>query len=110
MWNWMWLEIRAEDHGVFPTIGEGGLTRAAAHEFIQRQLDEVSAHNPALRDVAARWRRGAQDGTVYAGLNTWVIYEHEEADPTKAATVWLDGYAETMRGAGLNVAVHWPEN
>lgn len=106
-WNWMRLEIRPDDSGIFPLIGEGGMTRGDAHEYIQHQLNALAAFNPALRDVASRWRRGAADDTVYAGLDTWTIYEYE-GDPVRGATGWLDGYVETMRSTGLNVAVHWP--
>lgn len=109
MWNWMRLEIRVEDNGIFPTIGEGNMTRADAHEYIQHMLNALAAFNPALRDVASTWKRGARDDTVYAGLNTWTIYEYTD-DPVKGATVWLDDYVQTMHGAGVNIAVHWPKN
>lgn len=105
----MRMEIRIDDRGVFPTIGEGALSREEAHEFIQHQLNAYAAFDPALRDVADRWKNGAQDDTVYSGLYTWTIYEYED-DPVKGATLWLDGYVETMRSTGLNIAVHWPKN
>lgn len=108
-WNWMRLEIRPEDGGIFPTIGEGNMTRDQAHEHVQHMLNAMAAFNPALGDTAATWKRGATDDTVYAGLNTWTIYEYTD-DATTGATVWLDDYADIMRSTGMDINVHWPKN
>ncbi|MGX1841377.1 hypothetical protein [Streptomyces diastaticus] len=109
MWNWMRVEIRPEDGGIFPTIGEGDFTRDDAHGYVLDMLNAMAAFNPALGDTAARWKRGAADDTVYAGLYTWTIYSYE-GDPTKGATVWLDDYADIMRSTGMDINVHWPKN
>lgn len=98
----MQAEILPEDMLVRPMIGPGGLTRAQAHAEVQGLLDRL----PALADTAAIWRRGAKDDTVYRGVLTWAIYEYPDGeDPRRAAIVWLEDYAQIMRGAGVDVQV-----
>ncbi|WP_213451604.1 hypothetical protein, partial [Rhizomonospora bruguierae] len=101
----MQVEVSADDLLIRPMIGPGGLTRDEAHAEIQSLLDRsVAAGLPG--EVARTWRRGAKDDTVYAGLLTWTIYEHPDGeDPRRAALAWLEGYAEAMRGMGLDVQV-----
>lgn len=101
-WNHMQIEFVADDHQFRPMIGPGGQTREQAHKEIQGLLDRV----PQLAMVAATWRRGAKDDTVYAGDLIWCIYEHPAGeDPRKAAIVWMEDLAVTMRAAGVDVQV-----
>ncbi len=101
-WNFMQVEMVPADAMARPTIGSGGLTRAEAHAEVQSILDRL----PTLAGTADAWRRGAKDDTVYAGRLIWTIYEHPEGDdPRRAALVWLEDLAQTMRGAGVDVGV-----
>lgn len=96
----MQAELVLEDHLVRPMIGPGGLTREQAHAEIQGLLDRA----PALAETAAVWRAGAKDDTVYRGPFTWTIYEYGD-DVRRGAIVWLEDYAQIMRGAGVDVQV-----
>lgn len=101
-WNFLVVEIVPDDRLLRPTIGHGDLTRDEAHHEIQAGLDRV----PAFNAVAALWRRGAQDDTVYWGPYSWAIYEHPAGqDPRLAALAWLEDLAVTMRAAGVDVQV-----
>lgn len=108
-WNFMQVQIVVGDMLIKPMIGPGGLNRDQAHAEIQHLLDQASRLSPALEAIAATWRRGAADDTVYAvnGLITWTIYKHTDGDdPRHAALQWLEDYAQTMRAAGLtNIAI-----
>jgi hypothetical protein len=99
----MQVEIVPADMQARPMIGPGGLSRDQAHAEIQSILDRT----PELATVAAIWRRGAKDDTVALGLFTWTLYEHPEGeDPRRAAMVWLEDSAQTMRDAGaVNIGV-----
>lgn len=105
----MQLQIVVDDMLIKPMIGPGGLDRDQAHAEIQHLLDQASRLDPALKEIAATWRRGAADDTIYAmnGLITWTIYEHTDGDdPRRAALQWLEDFAQTMRAAGLtNIAI-----
>ncbi|GGM27308.1 hypothetical protein GCM10011608_10090 [Micromonospora sonchi] len=101
-WNFMQVEIAAADALIKPMIGPGELDRTQVHAEIQSILDRA----PQLASVAATWRRGAKDDTVYAGPLIWTIYEHPAGeDPRRAALVWLEDLAATMRGAGVDVQI-----
>lgn len=101
-WNFMQVELRPADMLLTSMVGPGGLSRVEAHAEIRGLLDR----HPALAATAAIWRQGAVDDTVYAGPFTWVIYEHDQGeDPRRAALVWLEDFASTMRAAGLDVTV-----
>lgn len=102
----MQVEISAPDMLIRPMIGTGGLAREQAHAEIQGLLDRGVAGGliPAL--TARTWRDGAKDDTVSLGPIIWTIYEHPDSeDPRKAAMVWLDDLAQTMRGAGVQVSI-----
>lgn len=102
-WNWMQAKVVADDRTLRPMIGPGGLSREEAHREIQQILDQAGA---PLASIAERWRRGAADDTVFAGLLTWCIYGHPDGeDPRVAALAWLEDYAQTMRSTGLDVQV-----
>jgi hypothetical protein len=102
----MQVELVPEDCQIRPLIGPGGLTREQAAAEIQSILDG----HPVLAEIAATWRGGATDDTVYAGPFTWTIYEHPDGeDPRRGALVWLEDYAQIMRTAGLDAQVaHLP--
>lgn len=101
-WNFMQVELVSADLQARPMIGPGGLTRDQALAQVQDLLDRA----PALAGVAATWRRGAKDDTVYAGPFVWTVYEHPDGeDPRRAALVWLEDFAATMRTAGVDVQV-----
>lgn len=100
MWTYLQVEIVPEDRLLRPMLGPGDLTRSQAHAAVQDILDGV----PGLAPVATQWRAGAKDDTVYAGLLIWTIIEYE-ADRRRAALVWLDDLAATMRSAGADVQV-----
>lgn len=102
-WNHMQIELVPEDMLARPLIGPGGLTREQAHAEVQSLLDRA----PALATVAATWRRGAADDTVYAGPFTWTIYPYPAGDdPRRAALEWLEDFVRIMRDAGMpNVSV-----
>jgi hypothetical protein len=99
-WTWMQVEVIPDDRLIRPVLGPDGLTRDEAFSAVQDLLDG----QPALAPIAARWRLGAKDDTVYVGLRCWTIIEYD-SDPRRAALVWLETYAATMRGAGLDVQV-----
>ncbi len=102
VWNFMQVELVPADLQVRPMIGPGELTRERAHTEIQGLLDRM----PQLAETAAIWRRGAEDDTVYYGPFVWTIYQHEAGeDSRKAALVWLEDFAATMRTTGLDVGV-----
>ncbi|MFE5332580.1 hypothetical protein ACFRCG_40000 [Embleya sp. NPDC056575] len=102
-WNFMQTELVPDDLMVKPMIGPGGLTREQARAEIQSLLDRTAA----LAPIAAKWRQGAADDTVYAGAFTWTIYSHPAGeDPRRAALEWLEDFARILRDAGMkNVAV-----
>lgn len=103
-WNFMQLQLVADDMMIRPLIGPGGLTRDEAHAEIQSILDRAGLLDPSIAELARTWRRGAKDDTVYGGggLLTWTIYEHVDGDdPRRAALEWLEDFARTMRSAGL---------
>jgi hypothetical protein len=104
-WNHMQIEITPDDRLIRPMIGPGGLTRDQAHAEVAQILARAAEQTPAVAKLAATWKRGAQDDTVFLGLYAWTIYEHQDDDPTSAALAWLDDYAQTMRQAGLDVQV-----
>ncbi len=99
-WNTLQTEIVPDDLLIKPLVGSGGMTREQAHAEIQGLLDR----SPDLASLAATWRAGAKDDTVFGGLFAWTIYEYSD-DIERGAAVWLDEYATTMRGAGLDVQV-----
>jgi hypothetical protein len=66
-WNFMQLQIVADDMLITPMIGPGGLSRDQAHTEIQHLLDQATTLDPGLEEITATWRRGAADDTVYAG-------------------------------------------
>jgi hypothetical protein len=101
-WNHMQVEFAPADHLIRPMIGPGGMTREQAHAEVQGLLDR----HPPLAPAAATWRQGAKDDTVYHGPLIWCIYEHPDGeDPRRAALVWLEDLATTMRSAGADVQV-----
>jgi hypothetical protein len=104
-WSFLQLEILPEDSLVMPMVGPGGLSRTAAHAEVQGILDRI----PALTATAAIWRRGARDDTVFFGPFTWAIFEYAGDDPMPAAKAWIEDYADTMRGTGLDVQIGWPQ-
>lgn len=101
-WNFMQVEMVAADHLIRPMVGPGGMTREQARAEIARLLDG----DPRLAPIAASWRQGPRDDTVYAGPLIWCVYEHPDGeDPRRAALVWLEDLAATMRTAGADVQV-----
>jgi hypothetical protein len=104
VWNYMQVEAAPEDRLLRPMIGPGGgLSREQAHAEVQSILDRAG---PGLAEVAQTWRRGAKNDTVYAGPFTWTLYEYQDGDDAKAAALeWLEDFAATLRGAGLDVQV-----
>jgi hypothetical protein len=62
-WNFMQLQIVVDDMLIKPMIGPGGLSRDQAHTEIQHLLDQATRLDPALKEIAATWRRGAADDT-----------------------------------------------
>ncbi|MDG4795083.1 hypothetical protein [Micromonospora sp. WMMD1082] len=101
-WNHMQVTIEPADSLIRPMIGPGGLTREQAIGQVQSILDR----HPHLATTAGAWRRGAHDDTVYYGPLVWTVYEYPEGeDPRRAALVWLEEYAATMRGAGVDLQV-----
>lgn len=102
----MQVELVTEDALIRPMVGAGGLTREDAHAEIQGLLDRGVAGGLIPAQTAATWRDGAKDDTVYLGPLIWTIYEHPDGeDPRKAAMVWLEDLASTMRGAGVDVGI-----
>lgn len=97
VWNYLQVEIRLDDRLLVPQIGPGGLTRAQAHAVVQATLDAIGL------PIAATWRRGARDDTVYHGLFAWAIYEAD--DPTVGAHAWLADFAQRLRAAGMHVGI-----
>lgn len=101
-WNFMLIELVADDQLIHPMIGPGELTHHQAHTEIQTLLD---AH-PDLAAAAAIWRRGAEDDTVYQGPFICVLYQHPTGqDPRRGAMDWLEDLAATMRTTGLDIQV-----
>lgn len=107
----MHVELPIRGGKVEPRMGDGGLTRADAHRKVLELLEHVAElRNPAWprfeSEVLGPWRRGAADDTVMAFPFIWTIYEYPEGeDPRKAAVVWLEDLAVTMRAAGTDIEV-----
>lgn len=97
----MQTELLAADRLVTPMIGEGVFTREQASTEVQALLDR----SPHLAEVAAKWRAGAKDNTVFLGPFAWTIIEYEGDDPRPAARVWLADYAATIRATGVDVQI-----
>lgn len=104
-WNHMQLEISPADLLIRPMYGPGGYTRKEALAEVQSILDRAAGASPQFRELAAKWKAGAKDDTVFLGLFTWTVYEYQGEDPLPAAMEWIEDYAQTMRGAGVNVQV-----
>ena len=103
----MQVEVVADDRLIRPMLGEGDLSYEQARAEVQALLDRMPAL-PALAEVAARWRVGPKDDTVFAGPFTWTVIEYQD-DPRAAAMLWLEDYAATLRAAGVDVVVAgWP--
>jgi hypothetical protein len=102
----MQLEIIPDDLHILPMIGPGGLTREKALAEVQSILDRAATLAPDLREASALWKRGAKDDTVYSGPFTWTVYEYADGeDPRAGALAWIEGYAQTMRDAGLDISI-----
>lgn len=97
----MQVEVIPADRLIQPLLGDGGLTYEGAREAVQALLDR----SPRLADVAAKWRAGAKDDTVFVGPFTWTVFEYDGPDPRPAAVGWLEDYARPIRAAGLDVQV-----
>ena len=102
----MQVELVPADRLVRPVIGPGSLSREEAVAEVQSILDRSAGASSVFGSAAQTWRRGAKDDTVYVGPFIWAVYEHPAgADPRRAAVEWLDDFAQTMRGAGMDVRV-----
>lgn len=103
-WNFMQLELTPADLMIRPMVGPGSLDRAGALAEIQSILDRGAAeHGGPFLELAAKWKRGAKDDTLYLGALTWTVYEYTEADLRAGALAWIEDYAATIRKAGVNV-------
>lgn len=102
-WNHLSLEVIPEDALIRPLVGPGGMTEEEARTHVGDILDRLAARQPAFRKLVSLWAAG--EDTVYAGPFTWAVYEHD--DPAQGAREWIDGYAATLRSAGMEVAVAW---
>jgi hypothetical protein len=102
----MQTELIPDDLLIRPMVGEEiGLDYDQARAKVQDLLDRA----PQLAPVAAAWRKGPKDDTVYAGPFTWTVFAYEGDDPRSAALAWLEDYAATIRAAGVDVQVAgWP--
>lgn len=104
MWNFMQLEIVPADRLIKPVTGLGGLTREQALAEVQALLDRSARElaGPFVQ-LAAKWRAGAKDDTIFYGPFTWTIYEHDGGKWREGAMEWLEDYAATIRAAGIDV-------
>jgi hypothetical protein len=104
MWNFMQLEIVPEDRLIKPMTGPGELTREQARAEVQALLDRSAGElGGQFVQLAARWRAGVKDDTVFLGPFTWTIYEYKGGGWREGAMEWLKDYAATIRAAGINV-------
>lgn len=105
-WSYLQLEVIPDDRLIQPLVGGGNLTREQARAEVQSILDRAARLRPDLATIAATWRRGARDDTVYAnsGLLVWAILEHQ-GDQMAAVRAWIDDYATPLRRAGLDVQI-----
>ncbi|MGW4521101.1 hypothetical protein [Amycolatopsis sp. NPDC004378] len=105
-WNYLQIQILPEDHLLSPMIGPGHLTYDDAHTEITSILNRSAGLKPDLFAPAlATWLHGAKDDTVIAGPFVYALYQHDDLNPRKAATVWLEDFAATMRSTGLDVQI-----
>lgn len=93
-WNWMMIEFAPGSNLGEPLIGDGELSREAAHEAIQTALDQT----PSV-SMSNVWRAGAKDDTVTFDRFVFTIYSHEAGRSYEAAVEWLDDFAVRSRAA-----------
>jgi len=101
-WNYLQLELAADDGLVFPTVGPGGLTREQASAEILTVLGPIATVRP---EVAQKWREGPKDDTLFLGPFTWAIYSYTGDDPNLAAAAWIQDYVQILRTAGLDAQI-----
>jgi hypothetical protein len=103
-WNFLQIELVPEDRLIRPMYGPGGLDRAGALAEVQSILDR----EPLFVKLAASWRKGAKDDTVFAlpiAPFAWAIYEYDGDDPLPGAHEWLADFAATMRRMGFDAQI-----
>lgn len=108
----MTLELVPEDRLVRPMIGpETDLSREQAHQHLQDLLDRLGAHDPQMAQVAAKWRAGAKDDTVFASRFIWSIFECTRATCRATFAAVAEEWAGILSRSGMAVDVaRYPES
>lgn len=103
--GWNYLQVETNGTTLHPTVGPGGLSRAAAHARVRTFLSLHAETMPGAAVLIDAWDAGAPDDTVYVGTLLWCIYESD--DPSAGARVWVDDLAGRLRGTGSRVRIAW---
>ncbi len=73
-WNFMQLELVPDDLHIRPMIGPGALDRPAALAEVQSILDRgANQFGAPFASLAAKWKRGVKDDTLFLGPFTWTV-------------------------------------
>jgi hypothetical protein len=102
---WNYLQIETEGTLLRPTVGPGGMSRAAAHARVRVFLSLHAERVPDTAVLLDAWDAGVPDDTVYVGSLLWCIYEAD--DPATGAREWVDDLAASLRRTGSKVRVRW---
>ncbi len=103
-WNYMQIELIANEMRLDPMIGPGGLTRDQAHWAVESKLQQIVRERPSVAKLLAEWTADETKNTLSFGRTTWVIYEAD--DPVEGAADWIEEYARTLeRTGGLKVSI-----
>ncbi|MEU6932875.1 hypothetical protein AB0A05_27375 [Streptomyces sp. NPDC046374] len=112
LWNTLVITLSRADGFGSPQYGTGGWTREEALAEQQSLLDRLAAEFPhTYSSVAAKWRIGAKDDTVYArprsdAMSVHAIYEYpEDEDPVHKALEWLDDFSMQATGQPFQLIV-----
>lgn len=105
-WHYMTLELVPEDQLVRPMIGpETDLSREQAHQHLQGLLDRLGARDPQIAQLAATWRAGAKDDTVFAARFIWSIFECTRRTCQVTFAAVLEEWAGILSRSGMAVDV-----
>lgn len=116
-WHHAQFHMNAPNPGmVKPTLSPNLGDHSAAHATVQSILDaqakKLGDRAPGLRDIAAQWRRGATDDTVFWGEVIWTLFSCA-GDCRASAEALLEEWAVLLGQAGAQIFIpplpsDWP--
>lgn len=110
MSTWAWLRARLVGADLLVHSEVGPATdHASAHAFVAAELE----HTAGAEQLAATWRAGARDDTVFAGTSEcmvlWAaISVLDDQTPVEAASSWLADWAVALRAQGIEATIARP--